>query len=96
MKTESVKEFLKRGGTIKTIPAGDRPTELTVDYTEKAQESFFEQPVDEVISEALGLPQDSEAHSGSVDVYFRRQASKQISANRRLNHSPEDQSDDTL
>lgn len=96
MKTESVSEFLKRGGTIKTIPAGDRPTELTVDYTEKAQESFFEQPVDEIISEALGLPQDSEAHSGSVDAYFRRQPSKQISANRRLNRSPEDQSDDTL
>lgn len=96
MKTESVKEFLKRGGTIKTIPAGDRPTELTVDYTEKAQESFFEQPVDEIISEALGLPQDSEAHSGIVGESNQQQLSKQTSANRRLNRSPEDQSDDTL
>ncbi len=46
MKTESVIEFLKRGGTIKTIPAEDRPTELTADYTEKAQEAFFEQNTD--------------------------------------------------
>ena len=96
MKTESVAEFLKRGGKIKTVPATERPTELTADSTEKAQESFFEQNVDEAISEALGLPQDSEAHSGSVDAYFRRQASKQTSASRRLNRSPEDQSDDTL
>ena len=96
MKTESVKEFLKRGGTIKTIPAGERPTELTVDSTEKAQESFFEQPVDQVISEALGLPLDNEAHSGSVDALIRLQLSKQTSASRRLNRSPEDQSDDTL
>lgn len=96
MKTESVAEFLKRGGTIKTIPAGDNPTQLTADTTEKAQESFFEQNVDEAISEALGLPQDSEAHSGSVDVLIRRQLSKRTSASRRLNRSQEDQSDDTL
>ncbi len=46
MKTESVIEFLKRGGSIKRIPTGERTTELTADSTEKAQESFFEQAVD--------------------------------------------------
>lgn len=96
MKTESVTEFLKRGGTIKKVAESERPTNITADCTEKAQDSFFEQPTDQLISESLGLPLDNEAHSGSVDAYFRRQASKHSSANRRLNRSPKDQSDDTL
>ena len=96
MKRESVADFLNRGGKITKVATTERPKEVNADVTEKAQESFFEQNVDEATSEALGLPLDNEAHSGSVDGYFRRQASKQTSANRRLNRSQEDQSDDTL
>lgn len=46
MKTESLAEFLKRGGTVKTIPAAEHPKSLSADLTEKAEESFFEQDVD--------------------------------------------------
>ena len=96
MKTETVEEFLKRGGKITKAPAKDDESTLTVGFLEKAQPSFFEQNTDELISEALGLPLDNEVGSGNVCEFFRRQASKQTSGDRRSSHLPEDQSDDTL
>jgi hypothetical protein len=83
MKKESLTDYLKRGGTIKKLDYHNAEQIITADATEKAQPSFFEQPVDEVISEALGLPQDNVADTCNVHAFFRRQASKRTSANRR-------------
>ena len=82
-KTESVAEFLKRGGQIKKLATPEPIKELTADRVEKAQPSFFELPVDEAISEALGLPLDNEVGSGSVYAFFQRQASRRSLVNRR-------------
>ncbi len=83
MKTETVQDFLKRGGSIKKFSPASPEKTLTADCIEKAQPSFFEQSTDEAISEAFGLPLDNEADSGSVDVLIRRQVSKRTLENRR-------------
>lgn len=82
-KTESVENYLKRGGQIKKVPTPTEEPQLTVMFAAKAQPSFFELPVEEAISEALGLPLDNEVGSGSVYAFFQRQASRRSLVNRR-------------
>lgn len=83
MKTETVQDFLKRGGSIKKFSPASPEKTLTADCMEKAQPSFFEQSTDEAISEAFGLPLDSEVDSDSVDASIRRLLSKRTSVNHR-------------
>lgn len=83
MKTETVQDFLKRGGSIKKLSPASPEKTLTADCIEKAQPSFFEQSTDEAISEAFGLPPDNEADSGSEGELSRSQPSMRILVNRR-------------
>lgn len=82
-KTETVADFLKRGGKIKKLATPTPEKEVSADLTEKAQPSFFEQPVEQLISENFGLPLDNEADNGNVYAFYRRQAAKLTSAGRR-------------
>lgn len=68
MKTESIAEFLKRGGKItkgETPPPEEKV--LTADITEKAQPSFYEQPAEEIIAESFGLPLETEVDNDNED-----------------------------
>lgn len=60
MKTESIAEFLKRGGKIKKIAVGERPAQINADVTEKAQESFFEKDCD--------LIEESNTENGLLEI----------------------------
>jgi hypothetical protein len=67
VKVESVAEYLKRGGKISKVPTQPEEPQSTVDYTDKAQPSFYETPVDGIILEGLGLPLKNEVDSDSED-----------------------------
>lgn len=54
MKTESVAEFLKRGGKITKLEEGEKEPILTADLLEKAQCSFYEQATDYIEENGFG------------------------------------------
>jgi hypothetical protein len=66
VKTETIKDFLERGGQVKVLPLNPQPSAQNVAYIEKAQTPFWDQPVDEVISETFGLASRSEVDNDSL------------------------------